>query len=386
MGPAVLILALNTGAYLWINGVSIDEALLRALTVVLITCPCALGIATPLAKVAAVWAARTLGVVVRDSSAIERLAEVDVFIFDKTGTVTEGCFSLRSTLALGISEREALALLGALEVHSAHIVAREILRQCEQTGLTITPASGFYSVAGMGIGGHIDGAPVHAGSFRWMLSMGLAIPEAIRSGLEAVERKGLTHVLLSRAGTVCGLFAFGDAIRADAPALRERFRTLGIRTHLVSGDSLSVTQRVASALAFDVTAAQALPEDKVAHVEHLQAQGLTVAMLGDGINDGAALAVADIGLAFGDAAGLLHEAADMTILSGGLRSVSRVFDLCRLCTRIIRQNLFAAFFYNLLGIPLAMGGCLNPLMAVLAMLASSLTVMANTLRIKREYS
>lgn len=386
MVPGVLALASGTGAWLWIGGTSSDEALLRALTVLLITCPCALGIATPLAKVAAVYAARSFGVLVRDASAMEKLSETDVFILDKTGTVTEGKFDLRSVLVVGMEEKEALRLLGGLEIHSSHVLAREILRLCDQGGIHIVPASCFHASDGQGIRGEIDGQTILAGNSRWMSAHGMAIPDSIQSALDSAQRDGLTGVLLARSGTVCGLFAFGDAVREEATGLQERLRILGIQTHLVSGDTPSATARVATALGFDAWEAQALPHDKVARVEALKAEGHTVAILGDGVNDAAALAVADTGVAFGSAADLLHDAAAMTILSGGLGSVARLLDLCRLTNRVIKQNLFAAFLYNLLAVPLAMAGCLNPLIAVFAMIASSLTVIANTLRIKRSFS
>ncbi len=385
MVPGILGLALTTGVWLLIGGSPGDEAVLRSLTVLLITCPCALGIATPLAKVAAMWAARSFGVIVRDGSAIEKLSRVDTLLLDKTGTVTEGKFELRNLVVLGLEEKEALRLLGALEAHSSHVLAREILRLCDRAGVTIAPVSDFHAADGMGLGGRIDGQMVLAGSPRWMRLQGAQVPEPIQSALDAVLRDGLTVVLLARAGAVCGLFAFGDAIRADAHDLQGYLRTLGIQTHLVSGDSSSATARVAGILGCDGWTAEALPGDKLARVESLQATGQRVAMLGDGVNDGVAMAAADVGVALGDAADLLHEASSMIILSGGLGSVCKLIELCRLSTRIIKQNLFAAFLYNLLAVPLAMAGYLNPLIAVVSMVASSLTVIANTLRIRRAF-
>ncbi|MHC1743612.1 MAG: heavy metal translocating P-type ATPase metal-binding domain-containing protein [Syntrophobacteraceae bacterium] len=382
MVPGVLVLASLTGTWLRLTGTPTEEALLRALTVLLITCPCALGIATPLAKVAAVWAARSSGVIIRDPSAIEKLSSIQVLVLDKTGTVTEGRFRLRSILTIGASPEEALQLLGGLELHSSHVLAREILSQCERAGLRINPATDLTIAPGLGLRGQIDGVSVMAGNVRYIEANGFSITDPFRSALESIAREGLTSVLLARAGDVCALFALGDTIRTDAPALLTWLRAHAIQAHLVSGDSLAATECVASQLGLDASSAQALPLDKVAHVERCQALGLTVAMLGDGINDGAALARADVGMAFGSAADLLHETADIAVLSGRLESVPELLELCRRSTRIIKQNLFAAFFYNALGIPLAVAGWLNPLIAVLAMVASSLTVIANTLRIK----
>ncbi len=382
MVPFVLGLASATGAWLWMAGASGDEAILRALTVLLITCPCALGIATPLAKVATIGAARSLGAIVRDPSAIERLSRTDVVVLDKTGTVTEGRFRLRSTVTIGLRPEEALRILGALESRSTHVLAREILSQCEKAGVTITRAEEFSSVPGMGLSGRVDTIPVLAGSPRWMEANGIAISDPFSSALECSERDGLTPVVLARAGSVCALFSFGDSIRPDARLLLSGLSSRSIRAHLVSGDSRAATECVASRLGFGTWIAQALPAEKAAHVEHCQALGLTVAMVGDGINDGAALTQAHVGMAFGSVADLLHETADITVLGDRLERVPAILDLCRGSTRIIKQNLFAAFFYNALAIPLAMGGWLNPLIAVFAMIASSLTVIANTLRIK----
>lgn len=379
--PCVLTLALATGAWLWMAGSPLEVAVLRALTVLLITCPCALGIAVPLAKVAAVWAARSLGAVIRNPSAIEKLSRTDIFLLDKTGTVTEGRFRLRGTLAIGLGPEEALELLGGIEAHSSHVLAREVLSQCDEAGLQLKPASDISSVPGMGLSGHIEGVPLLAGNVRWMEAHGIPIPDTIQSALESAARTGLTPVLLARDGSVCALFSFGDSIRSDAPLLLNSLRSRKIKAHLVSGDSFSATERVASHLDIETWTAQALPAEKVAHLEHYQARGHTVAMVGDGINDGAALAQADVGIAFGTAADLIEGAADISILSGRLESVPGILDLSRRSTRIIKQNLFAAFFYNALAIPLAMAGWLNPLIAVLAMVASSLTVIANTLRI-----
>jgi len=402
--PAVLVIAAVASLVLWAGGLPADEALLRAVTVLVITCPCALGIATPLAKVAAIEAARSRGILVRDPTALEKVKDLDVLVFDKTGTLTEGSYSLREVVVAGGSEEEALRRVAAVESHSDHFLAREILRKARERGLTpFSEAHGretmnaeeetcgaanevadhFQYFEGLGARGNVQGEEVMAGNRRLMTSAGLTIPDTLALHAAAMESRGSTIVFYAWEGEVRGLFVFGDIPREGAREAVSALRSRNIALWLASGDSKETTGTIAKELGIYDFVGGALPSDKVEIIRRLQKDGHRVGMIGDGINDAAALAQADVGFSLGAEAGIVRDASDITLLAGSPAKVLDVLELSVLTTKIIRQNLFFAFLYNVLGIPLAIAGALNPLIAVFAMLASSLTVIGNTLRITR---
>ncbi len=380
--PAILVLAGATALVTVLSGHSPEEAFLRAVTVLVITCPCALGIATPLAKVAAIGRGRSEGVLVRDAAALERLKDLDTMVFDKTGTLTEGTYTLRHHEATGPNAPEHLEKVASLEVCSNHFLARELVKQARNGGLTLQEVSRWKEWEGMGIGGMVNATEVVAGNRACMAFKGLSIPEDLKTKAEGHERKGLTVVFYALDGRVEGYFALGDHVRNSALEVLNHLKSQGVACHMLSGDSPHTTAVIASALGIDFHRGGALPQDKVRHVKKLQEQGRRVAMVGDGVNDAGALAQADVGMAVGVTADLLRDASDITLLSGKPGRILAARHLSVLTTRIIRQNLFFAFLYNALGIPLAMTGLLNPLVAVLAMFASSLSVIGNTLRIR----
>lgn len=381
--PAILILAGITAAVLLQGNHSAEEAFLRAVTVLVITCPCALGIATPLAKVAAIGRGRLEGILVRDAGALEQVKDLDTLIFDKTGTVTEGSFSLRHHVSLASSPDEDLRRVASLEMHSDHFLAREIVQQAREKGLELMTVSRWELFEGMGIEGWVDTQSVAVGNRIFMAGQGFDIPPDLEKQAAEHEQSGLTVVFYGLDGRVAGYFVFGDSVRPEAVQLMDTLRRGGVQVHLLSGDSPQTTGVIAGILGMDSHHGGALPEDKVRFVKELQKQGHRVGMVGDGVNDAAALARADVGIAVGTTANLLRDASDITLVSAGPKKIETVFRLSALTNRVIRQNLFFAFLYNALGIPLAMTGILNPLVAVLAMFASSLSVIGNTLRITR---
>ncbi len=383
--PAILVLAGATALVTAFSGHAPEEAFLRAVTVLVITCPCALGIATPLAKVAAIGRGRSEGVLVRDAAALERLKDVETMVFDKTGTLTEGAYLLRHHEFTGAAAQEHLEKVASLEMRSNHFLARELVQQARRGGMTLREVSHWEEWEGMGMGGMVDATEVVAGNRACMAFKGLSIPEHLETKAEGHEMKGLTVVFYALNGRVEGYFALGDHVRNSALQVISHLKSQGVACHVLSGDSPHTTGVIASALGIDVYRGGALPEDKVRHVKKLQEQGHRVAMVGDGVNDAAALAQADVGMAVGATADLLRDASDITLLSGKPEKILAARHLSGITTRIIRQNLFFAFLYNALGIPLAMTGLLNPLVAVLAMFASSLSVIGNTLRITRGY-
>jgi Cu+-exporting ATPase len=381
--PAVLSLAAGTAAVTWLRHLPSEEVLLRPLTVLLISCPCTLGLAIPLAKVAVIDLAQRKGILVRDPEALERLKDVDTIVFDKTGTLTEGDFSLQKVVCPGLDESEAFARMAAVEAHAHHFLAREIVREARKRGIDVRPAEAFENLPGLGVRGRVQSGEVCVGSLSFMEQNRLKMAPAFPGEADEAEENGKSVVFFGWDGCVRGFLAFGDPLRPGAQELVRKLRDRGIEMWLVSGDTESTTRAIARAVGIGNVSARALPADKVELVKALREEGHTVVMIGDGFNDAGALAESHAGIAFGAGKDLIREASDLTFLSPELRRVLDAVDLSGLAARTIRQNLFFAFFYNLVAIPVAALGLLDPLIAVAAMLASSLTVTANTLRIFR---
>jgi heavy metal translocating P-type ATPase len=379
--PAVVVLAAGTAMYLVSQGVSMDEVLLRAVTVLVITCPCALGIATPLAKVAAMGVGRVRGIIIRDPGALEGARDLDVFIFDKTGTLTDGHFSLKEVFTRGVTKEEALSLVAAVEIHSEHFLAKEIIHKARDMTLKSEEAQSFEAYEGMGVKGVVHGIEVVVGNRRLMHTKRMHLPTPLDQKAGFLESEGSTVVFFGWGGQVHGFFEFGDSIKEGAGQAIQGLQSKGIATWVVSGDAQETTRAVAEQLNIEKCQGQALPEDKVELIKSLQAEGHRVGMVGDGINDAAALAQADVGFALGTGSNITREASDLTLLSGDPSRVLEAIDLSALTMKTIRQNLLFAFLYNAFGIPFAVAGLLNPLVAVFAMFASSLTVIGNTLRL-----
>ncbi len=385
LAPLIFAIALCTGLFLRLHGLSTEAALLRAITVLVITCPCALGIATPLAKVAALGVARSLGILIRDPSALETAKNLDAIVFDKTGTLTEGNFALRDIVVAsggsGRSEKEALRLVASVETGSDHFLAKEIVRKAAAAGLEPMAVTGCASLEGMGVKGSVGKTEIAVGNRKLMDREGLSLPSGIDRRAGGLEAQGATVVWFGWEGEARGFLAFRDEVKATAAEVVATLREKGIEVRLVSGDSRETTRAVAEKLGVEWFEGQAAPEDKARIVKDLQAAGRRVGMVGDGVNDAPALAQADVGFAVGLASNLVRDASDIALLGDDPRSVLEVLDLAVFSSRIIRRNLFFAFFYNILGIPLAISGFLNPMVAALAMFASSATVVGNTLRI-----
>lgn len=379
--PLILCLAGATFLALGLAGHPLEEALLRALAVLVIACPCALGVATPLAKVAVLAAGRSRGIVIHDAPAFEQAHRLDTLIFDKTGTVTQGSFTLLELYAPAHTEAEVLRRAAAVEAGAEHFLAREIRRLAQESGGAAV-ACNLQTHAGLGVSGWVEGEQTAVGSRRLMEELGLSLPRAIDQRASGAEERGLSVVFAAWQGEVRALLAFGDSLRAGARQLVATLAAKGVEVWLLSGDSPRTTAAVAEQLGITHFAGHARPEDKVAMVQRLLAAGRLVGMAGDGINDAAALAVADTGFALGsNPARLMEEAADITLFGSSPERLLVVLALSERLARAIRQNLTLAFLYNGIGIPLAMLGLLNPLLAVVAMFASSLTVIANTLRV-----
>lgn len=380
--PAILALATGTALGLLFGGASLNEAVLRGLTVLVITCPCALGIAAPLAKVAAVGHARTKGMLIRDLSALEKAKDIEVLVFDKTGTLTEGKFSLLETFAPGVPGNVALGRVASVEAESGHFLAKEILRRARREGVEIERASSIESFPGLGVRGVAEGTEILVGNRGFLESLGMEIPRDISNRSETAEAEGATSVFFGWEREAKGVLVFGDKVREGAGESIRELQRRGVEVWMVSGDSEATTRAVAARLGISNFVGRALPSEKAAIIERLGQGGRRTGMVGDGINDAAALARAHVGFAAGAGSNILQEASDVTLLGEDAPGRALSFlELSALTSRVIRQNLFFALLYNMLGVPLAMAGLLNPLVAVFAMFASSLTVIGNTLRI-----
>jgi Cu+-exporting ATPase len=385
------------------------EAVLRAITVLVITCPCALGIATPLARVAAIAKARSSGILIRNPAAIERADRLNVMIFDKTGTLTEGRYILRQTVtaedlacdnpntaAEGDERRrgfgpatrasladQALRRVASAEVDSDHFLAREIVNAARQKSMELEEILSYEAREGRGIIAQTPSGRVIAGSRELMIDSMLEFSNELKDRAHFFETTGSTVVFFGWDSVVRGFFVFGDRLRDKAPEIVSRLRSEGTSVRIVSGDSEETTRVFALKAGADNFAGQRSPQDKVKIIEEFQARGKRVAMVGDGINDAAALARADIGITLGAGANLIRECSDAAVLGDDLQKVTQLLGLSRFSFKITRQNLFFSFFYNILGIPLAAFGVLNPLIAAFAMFASSVTVIFNASRISR---
>ena len=382
--PGVLLIAGITCLVLWLFQYPAEEILLRSLTVLVISCPCALGIATPIVKVAVLGLARSKGILVRDPASLERAKDLDTLVFDKTGTLTEGNYSLHEVVtADGPGEPQALSLIASVEAQSDHFLAREVVRKAREKGLVIGEAESFEALDGMGVKGRAEGREVYIGNRLLLKDRNLTLPGSLEQRAGEAESHGKTVVFFAWEGKVRGFLVFGDSLRKGIGEMIQRIQSGKMATWVVSGDSQETTQSIARQAGIRNYRGQALPQDKVKLIQSFQAEGRRVGMIGDGINDAAALAQADVGFAFGAGANILREASDITFLTPDPSRVMEAIALSGRTVRTIRQNLFFAFLYNSVGIPLAIAGWLNPLIAVFAMFASSLTVIGNALRISR---
>jgi P-type Cu+ transporter len=382
--PAVLVAAALTLAGWLAAGVPTERALSAALAVLIIACPCALGLATPAALVVACGRGAQLGIFIKGYQALEASRSVDTVLLDKTGTITTGVMTVTGIAAGPARSREVLLRrLGAIEDASGHPVASAVsaFARAELGGLP--RADAFRALPGLGVRGSVDGTEVLAGRRQLLGDLGLSIPADLAARCAEWEAAGRTVVLVAWDGEARGAVAISDTLKPSAPAAVEQLRRLGLRTVLITGDSDVVAQAIAAEAGLDEVIAGALPADKAAVVSDLRAQGRRVAMAGDGINDAPALAAADLGMALGSGTDVAISAADLILLRDDLRVVPEAISLARATLSVIRRNLAWAFGYNVAAIPLAAAGFLNPLIAGAAMAASSAFVVANSVRLRK---
>ncbi|MCQ4260158.1 heavy metal translocating P-type ATPase [Stutzerimonas stutzeri] len=383
--PAVLVIALLTLAGWLLAGASAEVALLNAVSVLVIACPCALGLATPAAIMAGTGVAAQHGILIKDAEALEVAHAVTAVAFDKTGTLTSGKPRIVHLHAVEGDEAELLREAGALQRGSEHPLARAVLDRCEEAGLTVGDVERSQSLTGRGIAGDLEGRSLALGNRRLLDDNGLQ-PAGLADKAQAWEAEGRTLSWLIETAPqtrVLGLFAFGDSLKEGAAEAVAALNARHVRSHLITGDNRGSARVVAEALHIDSVHAEVLPADKAAVVAQLKKGGAVVAMVGDGINDAPALAAADVGIAMGGGTDVAMHAAGITLMRGDPRLVPAALEISRRTYRKIQQNLFWAFIYNLVGIPLAAFGFLSPVVAGAAMALSSVSVVSNALLLKR---
>ncbi|MGF6327148.1 Cu+-exporting ATPase [Pseudomonas sp. BS3782 TE3695] len=381
--PVVLLIALATLLGWWLYGAPLETALINAVAVLVIACPCALGLATPTAIMAGTGVAARYGILIKDAEALERAHEVSAVVFDKTGTLTSGTPRIAHLSALEGDEAALLQMAGALQRGSEHPLAKAVLDACAERGLTVADVSDSQSLTGRGIAGSLDGRRLALGNRRLLEESGLSAgPLADSATAWEAEGRTLSWLIAQRPEPlVLGLFAFGDTLKPGALQAVQRLSARNISSHLLTGDNRGSAKVVAEALGISDVHAEVLPADKAATVAALKKTGV-VAMVGDGINDAPALAAADIGIAMGGGTDVAMHAAGITLMRGDPRLVPAALEISRKTYAKIRQNLFWAFVYNLIGLPLAAFGFLNPVLAGAAMALSSVSVVSNALLLK----
>ena len=387
--PVVIALALAAGGVWLLMGASVEFAFSITISILVISCPCALGLATPVAIMVGTGRGAAHGILIKSGEALEMAGNIDTVLMDKTGTLTEGCPQLVSIHPVGITADELIALAAALEAGSEHPIAAAIRSYAEQQTVTVPTATDFQAVFGRGVRARIGDDTCAAGNAALLAELNVPLTDEITAALDEMARRGETALAVVRAGRIVGLLGVRDAEKPTSAAAVALMKEMGLTPVMLTGDDERTAQVIAARLGIDRVIAGVLPADKRAHVERLQSEGHTVAMIGDGVNDAPALVQADLGIAIGAGTDVAIESADAVLVRSDLLDAVSAIRLSRSVMRNIKQNLFWAFFYNVIGIPLAAGVLypafgikLSPMIGAAAMSLSSVCVVLNALRLR----
>jgi Cu+-exporting ATPase len=382
--PIVIALAVAALGFWLGTGESVAAALTAAVAVLIIACPCALGLATPTALMVGTGRGAQLGILIKGPEVLESTRRIDTIVLDKTGTVTSGTMTLLDVItAEGERPDEVLRLVGALEDSSEHPIAKAIAKGAREKVGDLPAVEDFVNVEGLGVQGVVDGHAVAVGRQRFLIDLSQHLPENLAASTRQAEAEGRTAVAVGWDGTARAVLVVADAVKPTSAEAIRQMRALGLRPIMLTGDNEAASRTIAGEVGIDDVFAEVLPQDKVETVKRLQGEGKVVAMVGDGINDAAALAQADLGLAMGTGTDVAIEASDLTLVRGDLRAVPDAIRLSRKTLATIKGNLFWAFAYNVAALPLAAAGLLNPMLAGAAMAFSSFFVVSNSLRLRR---
>ena len=377
--PLVILIALATLAAWLVAGASAGAAFTAAVAVLIIACPCAMGLATPTALMVGTGRGAQLGIVIKGPEVLEQTRRVSTIVLDKTGTITEGRLRVVGAFPIETSRDELLRLAGAAESGSEHPLAQAIAAAAED----MPPVVDFRNHAGLGIEAFVEGRAVLVGRPSFLGDRGVELPDEARRWQEEAEADGQTVIAVAWDAEPHGLLALADTLKSSSKEAVAELKRLGLTPVLLTGDNMRAARAIGAEVGIDEIRAEVLPDGKAAEVERLQQEGQTVAMVGDGVNDAPALATADLGLAIGTGTDVAIEASDLTLVSGDLRAATDAIRLARRTLATIRGNFFWAFAYNVAAIPLAVAGLFNPMIAAAAMAASSIFVVTNSLRLRR---
>jgi Cu+-exporting ATPase len=383
--PIVLVIAIGTFlVWKFALGATVAQSMLPMVAVLVIACPCAMGLATPTAIMVGTGRGAELGILIKDGTTLEQAGAITTVLLDKTGTLTRGEPSVTDCIPFeGFSREEFLSLAASAEHGSEHPVGKAVVREAKKAGVELKPATGFEAVAGLGVRAQSDGQGILIGTERLFEKEGIPIDEPTTKTVQELETAGKTVLLVALENKIVGAIAVADTVAIHSREAVRQLTEMGLEAVMVTGDNPRTAEAIAAEVGIKNVAAQVLPGDKATLVEKFQSTGSVVAMVGDGINDAPALAQADLGIAMGSGTDIAIEAADITLLRADLRGVPQAIKLSRATLRTIKQNLFWAFIYNLIGIPLAAMGRLDPMFAAAAMALSSVSVVSNSLRLRR---
>jgi Cu+-exporting ATPase len=382
--PGVILIAILTfTGWYWLGGADISGSLINCVAVLVIACPCALGLATPTAIMVGTGVGANLGILIKNAESLERAHVLDTVVLDKTGTLTEGRPAVREIISLlNIPEEDLLRLAASVEARSEHPLGKAIVEEARKRNLQLTEPSMFEAVSGSGVYGMVGGVEVLAGNRGFIAERGIATSDATEIE-QRFAAEGKTPLFVARDGRLAGVFGVADPLKATSPQSIRALRALGVECIMLTGDHPAAAQQIAAEAGIRRFVAEVLPGEKAAKIREFQEEGKIVGMVGDGINDAPALATADVGIALGTGTDIAMESADITLMKGSLEGVPTAIRLSRRMMRTIRQNLFWAFIYNIVAIPLAAFGLLHPLIAAASMAFSSVSVVSNSLRLKQ---